>query len=152
MSSYWSEVEPYWANCPTKDPAAYLAFYQTIPAISRDLLTTHWVFSEVCNGGFHQLFANPSGVVVPEAISAFRSMGLAGLGDIVAQASSFFGDPYPREQMTRAQILDRHAALSPSADDWNPFERLDDKFYSALDLESDEDAYTRQANMYVGNR
>jgi hypothetical protein len=80
MTSYWSRVEPFWNDCPTDDPAAYLAFYKSMPAVARDLLTTHWV----------------------------------------------------------------------SPDDWNPFDRLDDQFYSALDLGGEEDAYTRKADAYAG--
>ena len=74
MTSYWSRVEPFWNDCPTDDLAAYIAFYRSMPAVARDLLTTHWVVSEVCNGGFHQLFTNPTGVLVPEAVTGFRSM------------------------------------------------------------------------------
>ena len=149
MSNYWIKVEPYWDDCPTDDPAAYLAFYKSMPAVSADLLTTHWVISEVCNGGFHQLFTNPTGVVVPEAISGFNSMGLVELCEIVSQASSFFGDNYPREQIVRIQALDRYAARSGNPDDWNPFETLDDQLYTALENEDEGDAYTCRANAYA---
>ena len=151
MSDYWLEVELYWDDCPTEDPAAYLAFYQGMPPIARDLLTTHWVVSEVCNGGFHQLFSNPTGVVVPEAIEAFRSMGLSDLGDITREAVAFFGKNYPREQMIRILALDRYAEESNNPDEWNPFEALDDRFYSELERAGEGDAYTERANAYAGH-
>jgi hypothetical protein len=149
MTSYWSRVEPFWNDCPTEDPAAYVAFYKRMPAVARDLLTTHWVVSEVCSGGFHQLFTNPTGVLVPEAVSGFRSMGLVQLAEIVSEACSFFGQAYPRDQTSRIEALDRYAASSGSPDDWNPFDRFDDQFYSALDLRGEEDAYTRNADLYA---
>ena len=149
MTSYWSRVEPFWNDCPTDDPAAYLAFYKNMPAVARDLLTTHWVVSEVCDGGFHQLFTNSTGVLVPEAVTGFRSMGLVQFADITAEAASFFSGTYPREQMLRIEALERYASSSGSPDDWNPFDRLDDQFYSALDFESEQDAYTSKADAYA---
>ena len=148
MTSYWSRVEPFWNDCPIDDPAAFLAFYRSMPAVARDLLTTHWVVSEVCNGGFHQLFTNPTGVLVPEAVSGFRSMALVELADITFEAASFFGHVYPRKQMARIEALERYAASSRSPNDWNPFDRLDDQFYSALDLGGEQDAYTSKADAY----
>ena len=149
MSDYWSRVEPYWDDCPTDDPAEYLLFYDSMPKVSRDLLTTHWVCSEISNGGFHQLFTNPTGVLVPEAISGFESMGLDEVGAILREASSFFGNDYPREQGTRIQALDRYAARSRNPDAWNPFEQLDERFYSALEAEDGADVYVERANAYA---
>ena len=149
MASYWSVIEPYWDDCATDDPAAFLAFYKDVPQVPRDLLTSHWVVSEVCNGGFHQLFSNPTGVLVPEAIEGFRSMGLAALAQISGKAASFFGDNYPRGQMQRIEALDRFAKGSADTDDWNPFEELDDRFYAALDLEGSDDAFTSAADAYA---
>ena len=152
MTGYWAKVEPFWNDLPTGDSSAYLAFYESMLPVARDLLTTHWVNSEVSNGGFHQLFTNPTGVLVPEAISGFRAMGLAELADIVAEAAAFFGADYPREQMSRIEALDRYAATSGDPDDCNPFDRFDERFYDALDLKSGEDAYTRKANAYGADR
>ena len=149
MTGYWSRVEPFWDNCPTDDPEDFLAFYEGMPPAARDLLTTHWVVSEVSNGGFHQLFTNPTGVLVPEAVAGFRSMALVQLADITAEAASFFGEIYPRDQMARIEALERYAACSASPDDWNPFERLDDEFYSAFDLGGGQDAYTSSADIHA---
>jgi hypothetical protein len=151
MPDYWSQVEPYWNDCRTDDPGGYLAFYKSMPPIARDLLTTHWVVSEVCNGGFHQLFTNPTGVLIPEAVTGFRSMGLVALADIASEAASFFGHSYPREQTPRIEALERYAARSGNPDDWNPFDQLDDQFYLALGLEGEQDAYTSAANAYAKN-
>ena len=149
MTGYWDRVEPFWNDLPTDDPSAYAEFYRNMPPVSGHLITTHWVFSEVCNGGLHQLFTNPTGVVVPEAVAGFRAMGLAELADILSEAAAFFGPAYPREQMARIDALDRYAERTGDPDDWNPFEQLDDRSYDALDLEAEEDAYTARADAFA---
>ena len=149
MTDYWSLVEPYWKDCPVGDPAAYLKFCRRMPSVARDLLTTHWVVSEVSNGGFHQLFTNPTGVLLPEAIIGFRAMGLDELANIASEASSFFDQAYPRDQEPRIEALELYASHRQDQDDWNPFEQLDDRFYAALNLESEEDSYTSKANVYA---
>jgi hypothetical protein len=149
MTTYWATIEPFWNELPTDSPAAYLEFYNRMRPVARDLLTTHWVFSEVSNGGFHQLFTNPTGLLVPEAIGGFRSMGLADLADITAEASLFFGRTYPREQESRIEALEAYAAQAVDEDDWNPFEELDDRFYAALEIETGQDTYTSRADVYA---
>ena len=149
MTGYWDRVEPYWNGLPTDDPAAYLAFYKGMPPVAGHLIATHWVVSEVSNGGLHQLLTNSTGVVVPEAVAGFRAMGLGELADIVAEAAAFFGPTFPREQMVRIAALDRYAERSGDPDDWNPFDALDDRFYDALDLEAEVDAYTAKADAYA---
>ena len=148
MSSYWTRVEPFWNDLPTHDTSAYLAFYEGMPPVAAHLLTTHWVYSEVGNGGFHQLFTNATGIVVPEAVTGFRALGLAGLADITLEAAAFFGASFPREQMSRIAALDRFAPRSGDGDDWNPFDQLDDRFYSALEAPGG-DAYVAAADAYA---
>ena len=121
-----------------------------MPQVARNLLTTHWVVSEVCNGGFHQLVTNPTGVLLPEAIVGFRAIQLDELAEIASDACSFFGQAYPREQMSRIEALERFGALS-EPDSWNPFEEADERFFAALDLEEDRDAYTSSADVYAKN-
>ena len=150
MTGYWSVVEPYWDGCPTDDPTAFLNYYASMPQVARNLMTTHWVVSEVCNGGFHQLVTNPTGVLLPEAIVGFRAIQLDELAEIASDACSFFGQAYPREQMSRIEALERFGALS-EPDSWNPFEEADERFFAALDLEEDRDAYTSSADVYAKN-
>ena len=144
---YWEKVEPYWQDLPTDDRAAYLRYLDRMPVSARVLLTTHWVYSEVCNGGLHQLFTNSTGVVVPEAIAGFRSMALPELAAIVTEAARFFGEPFPRDQAGRIEALERYD--DTDSGDWNPFVELDDRFYAALGPDDDEDAYVSAANRYA---
>ena len=46
------------------------------------------VDAEVLNGGFNQLFFNPSGALVPSAPAAFAQIGIPAAGDLVIQALS----------------------------------------------------------------
>jgi hypothetical protein len=150
MTGYWSVVEPYWDACTTDDANAFLSYYASMPEVARNLLTTHWVVSEVCNGGFHQLVTNATGVLLPEAIVGFRAIQLDEIAEIASEACSFFGQTYPREQVSRIEALERFAALS-EPDSWNPFEEADDRFYAALALKEDRDAYTSSADSYAEN-
>lgn len=147
---YWEKVEPYWQDLPTDDPAAYLQYLDRMPVSARALLTTHWVYSEVCNGGLHQLFTNSTGVVIPEAIAGFRSMALPELAAIVTEAARFFGEPFPRDQARRIEALERYERGQTDPDDWNPFAELDERFYAALGPDDGEDAYVASADRYAG--
>jgi hypothetical protein len=150
VTNYWTKIERFWSEFPTDDPSAYLECYRSMPAVARDLITTHWVFSEVCNGGFHQLFTNPTGVLVPEAVDGFRSMGLFEMAAITSEALGFFGGTYPREQSQRIEALERYAERRPDPDDWNPFTQLDERFYEASQAGGGNDAYTCAADNYAG--
>ena len=152
---YWSLVEPYWDSVQLDDPLSFLREYSAMPEASRHLLAAHWLYSEVCNGGFHQFFTNPTGVLAPEAVDGLRALGLAELAGIAAQAVAFFETPYPRDQMVRIARLDqyaRHSGEPADADEeaWNPFAALDDRFYSDLELgSSDQDRFVQAADAYA---
>ena len=146
---YWEKIEPYWQDLPTDDPSAYRRYLDRMPVSDQALLTSHWVYSEVCNGGLHQLFTNSTGVVVPEAIAGFRSMGLPELAAIVTEAARFFGDPFPRDQARRIEALERYDRAETDSDDWNPFVELDERFYAALGPDDEEDAYVAAADRYA---
>ena len=144
---YWSVIEPYWTDFPSGDPQLYLKRYAELPPVVRDLITTHWLYSEVCNGGFHQLLTNPTGMMTPEAAAGFEAMGLIDLASIAGRAMRFFGADFPRDQMQRIAALD-HYADGQASDDWNPFTALDEGFYSALGSDGPDDAFIRAADEY----
>lgn len=56
----------------------------------------HFCQSEVCSGGFEQLFWNPTGVLAPEAVEGFREIGLPQLAALIESAIDLLGPPYPR--------------------------------------------------------
>ena len=110
------------------------------------LMAAFWCMSEVCNGGFHQFFSNPTGVLAPEAVRGFEFLGMAEASRIVAKAMERMGIPYPRDEEKRIQIL---AGLRPAGEvpeDWGgPFQDLDQAFYKC----SGSTKFASQADDFV---
>src|SRR4051794_7293410 len=133
---YWSVVEPFWDAVSIYDgPGEFARQFRAIPAKAGHLLAAHWCQSEVCNGRLHQFFTNSTGVLAPEALAAFRAIGLAEWAAILAEAMRFFGEPYPREQADRQELL--AGRRGRRREEWDPFFALDDRFYSWLHAEPD---------------
>lgn len=108
-SAYWALVEPIWDSVDIYgEPDAFLRQYAAVrPVQAAHLFAAHWCQSEVYNGGFEQFFCNPTGVLAPEALEAFRLIGLSEWAESLEEAMRFFGDPYPRDDAVRQQILAR---------------------------------------------
>jgi hypothetical protein len=69
--------------------------------------------AEVHNGGFLQLFYNPSGIVVPEAIEGFVSIGMPKTAALIESTSRLLGNPYPRDRDERWDALIEASNRSP---------------------------------------
>ena len=152
---YWSLLEPYWGAISFEDADSFLTAYAELPDRSRHLFATHWLYSEVCNGGFHQFFTNPAGIVAPEAVVGFQALNLLDLAEISANAMNFFQPSFPRDQILRIKLLESYAesANEDVEDDWNPFNALDDQFYAGLALStSSDDRFVIAANAYAGRQ
>jgi hypothetical protein len=64
---YWTMIEPHWKRVTIYEGGdPFLREYARTPETARNLLSAHWCQSEVCNGGLHQFFFNPTGVLAPE--------------------------------------------------------------------------------------
>lgn len=99
---YWKLVEPIWDTVSIYDGGeAFLEQFAVAPQPSQVLFAAHWTQSEVLNGGFGQYFSNSTGVLAPEAVWAFRVLGMPRTAAAVEQAMAFFGSPYPRERGPR---------------------------------------------------
>jgi Domain of unknown function (DUF4375) len=79
------------------------------------------------------MISNSTGVLAPEAIEAFRAIGLSQLARVVDEATRWIGPEYPREREDRNEKLDSFANSNP--DDWNPFRELDKRFFHLIDSE-----------------
>ena len=141
---YWSYVDPIWDHVSIYDgPAVFLDQVSRVSELQKHLFAAHWAQSEVRNGGLHQFFSNDTGVLAPEAVEAFRIMGLESCATALARAMSFFGDVYPRDRSTREDALDALENRDP--ENWDPFTEMDEVFYSAFEdrgFERAADAFT----------
>jgi hypothetical protein len=129
---YWEHLEPVWRFVSIYDGGdIFLHEFKQLSRREQTLFAAHWCQSEICNGGFHQFFLNPTGVLAPEAAGAFQELGLPEAASLIQEAMAFFGDPYPRDQERRAAALE--AVPGSSREEWDPFRHLDDPFYAVID-------------------
>jgi hypothetical protein len=129
----WRLVEPVWEKINTYDePREFLnQFRQVRPEVGH-LFAACWCVAEVCNGGFDQFFFNSTGVLAPEALAAFRAIGLVVWASLLEEAMQFFGDPYPRGQEERWECLSRAEVPGAQGEECDEFCALDDRFYAWL--------------------
>ncbi len=116
--------------------------------VVQNLFAAHWCQSEVRNGGLLQFFCNSSGVLAPEAIIAFRAIGMPKLAAVLEEAVVWFGESYPRDRNDRENIL--WANESEDEKESNPFETLDDKFFELHQSESG--GFITAADQYASAR
>jgi len=128
--SYWSKVEPYWDDVSIYDgEELFLDQFSRLPKVSQTLFAAHWLQSEVGNGGFFQFFQNDTGVLAPEALSAFKELGMPKCADIVARAMEPYGHPYPRGAKAREESPDK-------CWDWEFLDRLSGEFHACIKVEN----------------
>ena len=128
---YVLALEPMRAAVSIYDGAkTFLQQLDTVTRAQGGLLAASWCQSEVCNGGFHQFFQNPTGVLAPEAAAGFDFLDLPSAARIVRRATDMFGARYPREQPERVAALRRLELPGASRKEWDPFSALDREFYA----------------------
>jgi hypothetical protein len=105
---YKTLVEPVWDKISIYDgPEKVLLEFGKAPQKSRTLFAAHWAQSEIMNGGLGQFFSNSTGVLAPEAVEAFRELGMPRCASILSDSMRFFGETYPRDRTKREQIFER---------------------------------------------
>ena len=130
-AGYWSVLEPYWDRIDIYNgPERFNATFSAAPAVVQTLFAAHFCESEVANGGLHQFFTNPTGVLAPEAAEAFRALGFDRSAAILERAMQFFGVPYPRDADVRLELLEQ--VRGETREQWDPFRHLDDEFDTSL--------------------
>lgn len=126
---YWSLVEPVWDQIEIYQGPE--EFTRTLATVSRPaglLFAAHFCQSEVCNGGFDQFFSNSTGVLAPEAIEGFKAIGQDFVAEIIQEACSLLGEPFPRDRLIRQRKL--------KAVDSGLLDSLDQKFYGIIHSEN----------------
>jgi hypothetical protein len=86
--------------------------------------------SEVHNGGFLQLFWNNTGIIVPEAIEGYRTIGMPEVASLVEQAAKYLGVPYPLNRDDRWDAL--LVASDKSEEELETIFKSEDNFYIAF--------------------
>ena len=128
---YWRALAPVWESVSIYEgPMVYWEQFSRLRPEIAVLFAAHWLNSEVCNGGFHQFFSNPTGVLAPEAHKSFLVLDLRDAAALIDQAIRFFGDKYPREQDVRCAMLD--TIPGKRREEYDPFFTLDSLYYKLL--------------------
>ncbi len=107
-------------------PDVFLEDYSAASEAERVVCAAYWLQAEVLNGGLQQFFYNDTGVLAPEAVEAFRTLGLPKLAAGVESAMLWFGSSYPRERELR------QAALVVNGEEVYPFDVLDDEVVKCI--------------------
>ncbi|HYX71872.1 MAG TPA: DUF4375 domain-containing protein [Nitrososphaera sp.] len=143
-ADYWRVIEPYWEAISIYDgPKVFLKQFHAVEPHVRHLFAAHWLYAEVCNGGFDQFFANSTGVLAPEAAEGFRAIGLDDYAAVIEEAIQLFGSSYPREQDKRNDLLD---AMSEDMTEENePLGTLTDHFIGLIK----EGRFLKAADQYA---
>jgi hypothetical protein len=129
----WRLVEPVWEKINTYDePSEFLEQFRRVRPEVGHLFAFYWCLAKVCNGGFDQFFFNTTGVLAPEALAAFRTIGLEVWASLLEEAMQFFGDPYPRSQDDRWELLGRAEVPGAQGEERDLFCTLDNRFYAWL--------------------
>jgi hypothetical protein len=106
IESYWEILEPFFRAVDTGDTTeVYAASIEKLPHPVVLLYATHICLSEIHNGGLLQFFWNGTGIVAPEAVEGFRTIGMPKLASLVMNVASSLGDPYPRNRDDRWTAL-----------------------------------------------
>jgi len=106
VESYWEVIEPLFKTVEYGDtPEAFARSIASPPYSSVILFCAHMCLAEVHNGGFLQLFWNTTGVLVPEGIEGFSTIGMPKMAALILEAASPLGSPYPRDRNNRWDAL-----------------------------------------------
>jgi hypothetical protein len=130
---YWRLVQAVWLHLNRSwddGTDEFLRRFQTVRPEAGHLYAAHWCQSEVCNGGLLQFFSNTTGILAPEALDAFRTIGLDAWETILAEAMRFFGALYPRKREERLQRLAGSGGRKRR--EQSLFEALDERFFDWL--------------------
>ena len=137
---YWRFIDPVWDSIDIYSGAdVFLKTYGAADRRAAMLFSAHFAQSEICNGGFKQLFWNSTGVLVPEAVLGFQAIGMEETAQIVIAAMNLLGEHYLRERDERQSAL--------ASVDRDALNGLDRQFF--LLIEKDKGGFEMAADIYV---
>jgi hypothetical protein len=110
---YYDVLKPLFKSVVTHKTAdEYIRSISNHPRGLITLFAAYCCDAEIRNGGLLQLFYNPTGMCVPEAVEGYQSLGMSKCASIVQLAAQLLGDPYPREREDRQEALLRSTGKS----------------------------------------
>ena len=143
---YWRYVEPIWDTVSIYDGGdVFLKQFSQATEKQKTLFAAHWTQSEIRNGGLGQFFSNPTGVLAPEAVAAFRELGMPNCADTLNKAMKFFGKTYPRDRSIRESVLEEF--YETHGEDSIPLEEFEDKI--ATEIDDENGGFDEAANKYA---
>jgi len=120
----WKAIEYVWDAVSIYDGVEILqAGLALATEKQRHFYAIWWTISEVRNGGFHQYFANATGIVAPIALQGFRMLGESRATAALAEASRPFEGGPIAHRAHRMEVLEDLPR--------NAFEEQDNVFYDA---------------------
>ena len=144
--SYWRFVEPIWDTVSIYDGAElFLREFNKATDKQKVLFATHWAQSEIMNGGLGQFFSNPTGVLAPEAVKAFNSLGMPLCAETLENAMRFFGESYPRDRSDREACFEKF--YETFGEDKVPLDEYEDSM--ATVIEDENGGFEEAANNYA---
>ncbi len=143
--SYWRFVEPIWDSVSIYDGAdIFLGEFNKASEKQKNLFAAHWAQSEIMNGGLGQFYTNSTGVLAPEAVTAFKAIGMPKCASILAESMRFFGEEYPRDRAVREEAFE--AFYEKHGDDI-PVEQYEDSM--ATEIEDENGGFEEAADSYA---
>lgn len=145
-NSYWRYVEPIWESISIYDGGeVFLRAFNEATKKQRVLFAAHWAQSEIMNGGLGQFFSNSTGVLAPEAVEAFKVLGMPKCASILSEAMKYFGENYPRERSAREEAFE--SFYEEFGGDVIPIQEYEDAM--ATEIEEENGGFWEAADNYA---
>jgi hypothetical protein len=103
---YWSFLDPIWGTVDIDSTEEFTRTFGLLPRNVGLLYAAHFCQSEICNGGFTQLFWNSTGILSPEAIEAFVVIRQPKVAAVLDAAVKMLATPFPRDRADRKRELE----------------------------------------------
>ena len=106
IDAYYEWIDPLFRKILLhKTYEEYPELIADLPRQELAIFAAHCCDAEIGNGGFDQLFYNPTGILVPESFEGYIAVGKPELEAIVRKAAKLLGEPYPRGREERQETL-----------------------------------------------
>jgi hypothetical protein len=109
----WAAQDLYWRLLASKrllvgfprTDDGFLQLYRGLARQVQELFAAYRCFSSIMAGGVDWYFEYQNAVLAPEAVMAFRAIGLPAAASVIASGISRFPSPYPRSTEVRGALM-----------------------------------------------